>query len=223
MKFETHLHTSEVSPCSIVPAKKTVQEYHRAGYDGIVVTDHLGPYSLDHFTGTAKEKIECFLNGYYLAKEEGERLGFTVLLGAEICLYGKPNEFLLYGLPPDFYLQHPTLYSAVLPELFSIVHEAGGLVVQAHPFREYCTIQDPAFMDGIEVFNGNPRHNSRNELAEGFARRHKLTVQTSGSDYHQLDDLGKGGMVFDRPVSNEKELVAALLSPGCELIKNVEA
>lgn len=211
MKLETHLHTSEVSPCGMVDARTAVRQYAGAGYGGIIVTDHFGSYSLDLFAGTPKEKAEQFFRGYRLAKEEGEQCGIAVLFGAEISLEEGPEDYLLYGITPAFILDNPLLYTVSLPELYRTVHSAGGLVVQAHPFREYCRPGDPAFLDGAEVFNGNPRHNSRNHLAAAFAEVNGLAVRTSGSDYHQPEDLARGGMVFDYPIYTEQDFAQALL------------
>ena len=41
MKLDLHVHTSEVSGCGKVPAAEMVRLYHEAGYDAIVITDHL--------------------------------------------------------------------------------------------------------------------------------------------------------------------------------------
>ncbi len=39
-QYETHLHTSEVSACSVAPAVELVHFYKKLGYAGIFVTDH---------------------------------------------------------------------------------------------------------------------------------------------------------------------------------------
>jgi len=39
-KYDTHVHTKEVSPCGKVPAIEVVKLYKDAGYHGIVITDH---------------------------------------------------------------------------------------------------------------------------------------------------------------------------------------
>jgi hypothetical protein len=35
------MHTAEVSNCSFAPAAKHVEAYKKAGYIGIIITDHL--------------------------------------------------------------------------------------------------------------------------------------------------------------------------------------
>jgi len=39
-KYDLHVHTSDSSPCGKVNSKILVQMYKRAGYAGIVITDH---------------------------------------------------------------------------------------------------------------------------------------------------------------------------------------
>ena len=46
--------------------------------------------------------------------------------------------------------------------------------MQAHPFRTGLTREDPALLDGVEVFNGNARHDSHNDDALRFARENGL-------------------------------------------------
>ena len=41
--YEMHFHTKDTSNCANVKAEVAVEEYIKAGYDGIVVTDHLSP------------------------------------------------------------------------------------------------------------------------------------------------------------------------------------
>ncbi len=218
MKFETHLHTLESSPCGQVEAKTAVREYVRAGYDGIVVTDHYGSYPLEWFTGSLEERLDQFLSGYRRAKEEGERLGLTVLFGAEIRLEEGPEDLLLYGLSPAFFLNRPDIYTVTLPELSEAVHTAGGVIVQAHPYREPCRPRESAFLDGVEIYNGNPRHDSRNALAAAFAEKNELLC-TSGSDYHQLQDLARGGIELQGPIRTEQDFKAALLTGTGRLIR----
>ena len=56
MKIEMHAHTSETSPCGSVPADTAVREYARAGYGGMVITDHFNSSILESFPGSARER-----------------------------------------------------------------------------------------------------------------------------------------------------------------------
>jgi len=111
-----HLHTDEVSPCGKVPAAEAVKVHRDAGYDGLVVTDHFGGYPLDDFPGSPREKVERFLVGYWLAKEAGEKYGVKVFFGAEPRLEEGPEDFLIYGLTPEFLLENPLIYTLPLME-----------------------------------------------------------------------------------------------------------
>ena len=56
------------------------------------------------------------------------------------------------------------------------------------------------------MFNGNPRHNSRNNLAYLFAQENKLKM-LSGSDFHQIEELACGGIVIQEKIHTSNELV----------------
>jgi len=210
MKLEMHMHTSEVSPCAKRKAFDGIKDYKEAGYDGVVITDHFNDYVLESFNGNDRERVRCYLEGYHRAKEAGVTLGIEVLFGIETCLIGSHDDFLIYGVTPEFLYEYPKLYEMSLEKLYERVHEAGGLVIQAHPFRGYCQIRNPKFLDGIEIFNGNPRHDSRNHLAIDFVTKHSQLIQTSGSDYHETEDVARGGMEFTMNICSEKSLKEAL-------------
>ena len=70
-------------------------------------------------------------------------------------------------------------------------------------------VTNPKYLDGIEIFNGNPRHNSSNDIAEMWAKKYDLMV-TSGSDYHEYEDLGTGGIWFNKEIKDNKTLIEEL-------------
>ena len=185
---ETHAHTAEVSDCCRLPAKETVRAVAERGYGAVVITDHNVPGR----TRTAKQCAR-FARGYELALRAGERLGVTVLPGMELRFDSEGyNDFLVY-------LPDPALYAlrglpAMGPSAFKrLADERGMLVYQAHPFRPYLFAEPPEALHGVEVYNGNPRHTSRNALALAYAEEHGLAM-LSGSDVHQEGDPGRGGI-----------------------------
>lgn len=209
MKIEMHAHTSETSPCGSVPADTAVREYARAGYGGMVITDHFNSYVLESFPGSAREKVDRYLAGYDRAAETGAEVGVTVLLGAESCIVGGPEDFLIYGIGRDFLYEYPRLYAMTQQEVYKACQDYGAVLYQAHPCRSYCQPRDPAFLDGAEVFNGNPRHANNNPQALAFAEKHGLRV-SSGSDYHEYEDLARGGLILPSPVTGNADLLEAL-------------
>ena len=218
-KIEMHCHTSETSPCGSIPAAEAVREYARIGYGAIVVTDHFNRYVLEGFPGSPREKVDRYLLGYDRACEEGAKAGLAVLLGAESCLAGGPEDFLLYGIGRDFLYEYPRLYAMTQAEVYRACREYGALLFQAHPCRPGLSPRDPSLLDGVEAYNGNVRHQNHNAQAAAFARRHRLLL-SSGSDFHEYEDLGRGGLLLPCPVSSNAELRAALRNGGYALIED---
>lgn len=208
--YDLHVHTSNVSPCAHVKAEEVVRLYAQAGYKGIVITDH---YSEKYFRKLGplswKEKVAKYLEGYYRAKETGKELGVDVLLGVEIKLNNSPNDYLIYGVSETFLIDYPALFELDLEQLSRLLKDNGMLLYQAHPFRNHMDRVNPGLLYGIEVFNGNPRHNSRNYLALAYAQAHGLRM-VSGSDFHQVVDLATGGVVVTERLAGNRDLVRVL-------------
>lgn len=218
MKTEMHIHTREVSPCAHVGAKEIVSLYRRAGYDAIVITDHFNNYVLDGFYGNEKQKVKSYMKGYEIAKEEGERLGLKVLFGIESHLLPEQTDFLFYGATADFLLEYPKLYEMSQKEAYEACCRHDVLLIQAHPFR-WGTAKNPAFMHGMEVYNGNLRNPSHNERTAQYVKQYPQFILTSGSDFHMYEDVGCGGMILPE-LCSEKELFYALQKgEGVSLIR----
>ncbi len=204
--YDTHVHTAETSPCGKVSALKLVQMYKIAGYHGIVITDH---YFDEYFESlnnkTWEDKVDSFLRGYRLARHEGEKIGLNVLLGMEIRFVENLNDYLVYGFDEEFLKGNKELYKLNLKTFKRLSEDNGLLVFQAHPFRFWVTPANPLFLDGVEVYNGNPRHDSRNHLAQVFAGENNL-LEISGSDFHQKEDIKRGGIILSDAPSTSREL-----------------
>ena len=211
-KLDTHVHTSETSPCGKVSASELVHLYERSGYTGIVITDH---YYVDLFDRLGRksweEKVEVLLQGYRNASKEADKLKLRVILGMEITFNESPNDYLVYGIDEDFLKNNPELYKLGLAEFKRLAEKNSLLVFQAHPFRIMLTRADPKHLDGVEIYNGNPRHDSMNHLAYSFALKHNLKM-LSGSDFHQLCDLARGGVLVPEIPANSMEFVNFILN-----------
>ena len=83
------------------------------------------------------------------------------------------------------------------------------MIYQAHPFRVGIFPENPEYLDGIEVYNGNPRHDSRNEKAAEYAKYYNLKM-LSGSDFHQTEDLARGGIVLSEAPKDSIEFTRLL-------------
>ena len=218
--YEMHFHTKNTSNCANVKAKRAVKDYIKAGYDGIVVTDHLSPSTYMKFGRDRlpwEKKVDFFLRGYKeaLATADGK---INVLLGMELRFNTSEgdNDYLVYGITEDFLYNTPNLLDLNSKKFYELCQKNGFLVFQAHPFRVGMKVTNPKSLDGVEIFNGNPRHNSSNDIAEMWAKKYDLMV-TSGSDYHETGDLGIGGIWFNKEIKDNKTLVEELLTRDYEL------
>lgn len=213
-KVETHAHTAPVSPCGRLTPEQLVEQVHAAGYDALFVTDHYTPdFFAVHPTGEDyRLRLERYFSGYYQAKEAGEKVGLRVFPGMEVRLYDGPEDYLVYGVSPEQLKLLPCLAFLSLEDLHAAVRSTpDGVLIQAHPYRKGLTCQDAHCLDGIEVLNANPRHDSHNDRALAYAKAHGL-LMTAGSDVHELGDAGGASMVCP-PFANGQEF-ARLLRQG---------
>lgn len=209
-KVELHFHTDESSRCGKVPAKDGVRMYIEQGYAGLAVTDHFSEYACGK-EGPWEDICSRFLEGWRLAKETAESAGsgFQVYLGMEIRFPHDENDFLVYGMTEEFFQKYPWIYEKELPDLYQIAEKEGLTIIQAHPFRSVCFPADPECLHGIEIFNGNPRHDSHNDLARALAEQAGLPG-TAGSDFHQVQDLASCCVGFEKLPRGGQELAEAI-------------
>lgn len=206
-RIETHAHTGSVSPCGRLSPERLVAAYCAAGYHGLAVTDHLTA-TLPIFRGATswRQRVDRFFSGYRAVCEAAAGTGLAVYPGFELTFSDRSGQdFLVFGIDERALLDLPDVYSLSRGEFRRRISEIGGLVVQAHPFRNGGS-PDQSLVDGIEVFNGNPRHDSNNARAAEYARRHGL-LSLSGSDAHQDEDVGAGGVILPEVPGDGAELV----------------
>lgn len=214
--YETHMHTSQASKCARRPGAEMVRAYKEFGYSGVIITDHNwgGNTAVDRSLPW-RQWVETFFKGYEDAKAEGDRIGFDVFCGYEAG-YGGP-EFLIYGVTPQWMADHEEIRTASVEEQLKLIHEGGGMVIQAHPFREEWYIPEvrtyPTLVDGFEIVNAthsNTRSQAHNdpafdERAIKMARDYNLPT-TAGSDMHDIPLFG-GGMAFKTKVTSIQDFM----------------
>jgi hypothetical protein len=218
-RYETHLHTKEASACANTSGAQHAREYKELGYAGIIVTDHF-------FNGNScvarnlpwEQWVDLFCKGYENAKKEGDRIGLSVFLGWESCYRG--TEFLIYGLDKQWLKAHPQIIKWSIKEQYQRVHEAGGFVVQAHPFREASYIMDlqllPDCVDAVEAINARNTRNEYNDKAVAYAHKYNLPT-TSGTDAHGMEK-NHVGVAFEQPLGDIKDYIGNIKAGGYELL-----
>ena len=221
-KYEMHAHTAEGDKVVKESAAEIVRLYHDAGFDGMVVTNHYFSMFFDWFAdelagASHRQIVDRWLRGYYAARNEGEKLGFHVLPGAEVRFDGSPNDYLLYGVDEEFFYQAPLLNRLKnVRELIELLPQ-DVCVVHAHPFRDRMVVADPTPVWGIEVYNGS-NEPYRNRMARDFALHYGKNI-TSGSDFHYAGACGKGGIITEKMITTPQELSAVLRSGEYTLIE----
>ena len=220
-RFELHTHTAECDKFAHLGGAELVRAYFEKGYSGMVVTDHYFNHFFDWFADeldglNARGIIERWLKGYYTARAEGEKIGFTVLPGAEVRIDGTINDYLIFGLEErDFYTLPLLNRLGSIDEVIGLLPDY-ACVVAAHPFRNGMTVFDPERIFGIEVFNGGTEP-FRNEMAHIFAS-HYGKAMTSGSDCHSMHAVGKGGIITNAPIKTTADLRSILKNGNYQII-----
>lgn len=212
-KTETHMHTAECSACASASGAQQADQYKALGYDTIIITDHFfnGNTSIDRDLPW-EEKVERFCKGYENAKKRGDEIGLNVLFGLEYAWNGA--DFLAYGIDKQWLLDNPDLLDISVQEFCDRVHDNGGIVVHAHPFREaHWYIFELKFLpwhcDGVEVYNAGNREKIWNERAIWYAEQYGLT-QTAGSDCHHIGGDRFFGVLTEFEISDITQYIDAV-------------
>jgi len=190
MKLDLHLHTSRHSPDSIMDPLAMVHRARVIGLDGVVITEH----------------------DWLWTEEELEELraaapGLIVMTGIEISAW--EGHFLVYGVKNPFALPRGMRVAALCRE----VHQQGGVVVAAHPFRwgqafdEILNKEKPE-LDGLELMTSNMDEECRRQAEE--IHRQQALAGMGSSDAHRVETLGVCYTDFSVPIGNDRELVQAI-------------
>lgn len=209
--YELHSHTNAASLCSLVEPEDFIKFYIEKGFSGMVVTDHF------YHGNTAIDRclpwdvfIDEFCQGYYRAKKEGDKHGFKVFFGFEQKFWNGNDEYIILGISPEYLKAHPEIRDMERAPFFKQIRDAGGFIIQAHPFRERYYISDIRlsldFVDAIEVLNiGDKEIHSRRSYE--YAKNLGLPM-TAGSDIHSIMDFPVvAGVCLADEVETVEELI----------------
>ena len=215
-KYETHCHTKEASKCAVSPVTELIDGYVKAGYAGMVITDHFfnGNCGIDDKLDW-KTRVEKFVSPYHIGLEHAKKYaGFSVFFGWEYNYKG--TEFLTYGLDENFLYNNPTLLSWSTERYLDEVHKAGGFIIHAHPFRKRPYIKKirfyPDYIDAVEVANSgnfNDGAFEADEKAEEYAKKLGLPG-TRGTDCHDVKSIDGQGILLNKRIKTFDELILAI-------------
>ena len=205
MLIDLHAHTKGISRCCKVYAAEALAAAKEAGLDGICLCNHYqGCYVKD---GDALDLARRYNDDFHATRAIGEEMGLRVLYGIEVSMDRYTTEHMLvYGVDEQFLLENPAVYDMTQQEMYRLVHEAGGVMVQAHPMRrDKNLLMDPAYLDGVEV-NCHPlyRYSYAKEMAELAKSNH--WILTCGGDYHADTHRVQCGMYLPDSITDGVQL-----------------
>lgn len=223
-KTELHCHTSEVSACAGESAADTVEKYIKYGYSTVVLTNHLAAPNFRHMgldnDAPWEAKAELYIKGYEKMKEAAAgRL--NVLFGAEIRFDELENDYLVFGMTPEFFASHPDMYHMSLHDFYyEINHPNRFIIIQAHPMRFRMQHVFPWDVDGWEIYNGHPDNESYNNAARAYAEYFPNKIFTSGSDHHDANHIPDAGIVTDYEIKTMDQLMDTFRAKSYTLIED---
>ena len=119
--------------------------------------------------------------------------------------------------PEEFAAYAETIVKTDYEGLRETADKCGWLLFQAHPYRPRTKRLSDKYLDGIEIFNANPRHCNYNFVAALKAASRRCPV-VAGSDFHKPKDIGSA-MLFPRKPANEKDLAEMLKKREYKILK----
>ncbi len=210
-KYDLHVHTSPVSTCADFSSEETVDFYRETGYDGFALTNHFNIGVMQEYT-TKNDFVAYYLNDYEKAKSYGKKSGIDVILGMEIRFPENTNDYLVYGITEDdvyrafdyIYKDYRTFYTEFKTDR--------NIIIQAHPFRNSATLMALDYLDGIEVFNMHPGHNSRIGIAAKLAKENPDLLILGGTDFHHENHQGMCAVCTPKRIRNSIDMATLIHS-----------
>ena len=212
IRLETHCHSLGGSPCATSPDEILVEDYVKAGYGGIVLTNHISKGCYDYHKGeTHAEKVRFYYSLIENLTEKFKPFNIKVFWGSEIRIVPENGsihgeEFTVYGITEKDMRDNKPFYTFMQEELFRFAEKRGLFMYQTHPFRDGVICGNPQFLHGAEAFNGHFHHYNHNDLAEEFCNKNGL-IKMSGTDYHHERQPITAGMYLPENICTNGQLI----------------
>lgn len=204
-KAEFHAHTNPASACSQISPEELVGRYCKSGYTTVVLTNHF----ICDTSADPDEKITNFLADYHKTSELGKNAGLNIVLGAELRFSENINDYLIYGISEDDMYTINSLLDSGIDNFYKKFKNDRNVILQAHPFRDGMELANPKSVDGVEVFNMHPGHNSRIAFAAKYAREHNMLI-SAGTDFHHFGHEGMCSIMTQQPIKTSYDAADVL-------------
>lgn len=191
MLFELHAHTNRYSSCGEMSPGEYIATARKIGLSGICLTEHNTFWPEDEYRELCNKAD-----------------GLVIINGNEQrCWDGDiiQGDFLVFGC--RFNLDRPKI-----DQLIRLVHNADGIIIAAHPFREMLGVREKLIyqleLDAIEVYSSN-QEPWQTWLAFSVAEKMDIPV-ISGSDAHVSGLVGYAVTRFTVSIKNEMDFINAI-------------
>lgn len=216
-RTELHAHTSPASSCSQIPPEELAIIYKSLGYDAVTVANH---FCFEYQNSDKQQVIDRFFGDFEKAEKKGKEIGINVILAAEIRFEENENDYLIYGVTREMMEEIYDLLPYGVENFRKVYSMPDSVFLQAHPFRDEMETVDPALLDGIEVFNLHPNHNSRVGIAAVYAKEQNFSIVTAGSDFHHPNRKHEGvSAILTKILPNASFDIANILKSGDYLLE----
>ena len=208
MLIDLHAHSSGISKCCRIPIEQVIEEAKKVGIDGIVLTNH---YQKNYVAdGDYPAFAARYIAEYEYAAELVKNTDFRIFFGIEVTMEKNPGvHMLIYGVKTDFLLAHPMLFDDSQEELYRLVHEAGGILVQAHPMRRQNRLLDTKYLDGIEI-SCHPLYEGTHIAELTPIAETADILLTAGGDFHADTHRARCGVYLDDGITTIEQLAEYL-------------
>ncbi|MBE6554119.1 MAG: hypothetical protein E7666_07240 [Ruminococcaceae bacterium] len=206
MLIDLHVHSSGASRCCKIALPEGLDAAREVGIDGIVLTNHYQKNYTEKLGIDVPTMIERYQAEFTRATELAAARHMPCFFGIEITMERyKGVHMVVYGADPDFLNANPDVFDATQEALYRTVHAAGGILVQAHPYRKGSPLMDPAWMDAVEI-NCHPLYqNIHFPEILAVAEQYRLPL-TCGGDYHADTYRPKCGLYLPDDLRDTQDL-----------------
>lgn len=208
-KTEMHAHTSPASGCSEIPADKMAKIYSGLGYDSLCITNHLTPAKALSMGKNAF--IDGYMRDFNTVFENGKELGLNVIFGVELRFCENENDYLVFGIDEGALEVMFDYLDRGIVEFYRDFSREDNLILQAHPFRDGMVRAPEGSIDGIEVFNMHPGHNSRVSVAAKYAAEHDYVI-SCGTDFHHPGHEGQIALCSAEQIKTSRDAARIIKS-----------
>lgn len=210
MLIDMHAHSKGISRCCRADAMEVINTAKKTGIDGLILCNHYDADDIAEKGLSPREFAQNYIDEFHYAERCAREAGVKLFFGVEITARKlSRSHILVYGMPPEFTLEHPEMYDYTLEQLYSIVHERGGLLIQAHPFRGKGKVQDLNCLDAVEI-NCHPLYDATHCYRLMDIARNAGKFVTCGGDYHADTYRAVCGTYFPDSVETAADIVGYL-------------